>query len=358
MDFERLTKETLKETAREILIAAWEDGSEIPDKVTMQESDTGEIEFVINIDDGILGRAKVVYSPQIWVEAFIANQERLFIKLVEEYPDKAVQLEKVRLELQDEIDQTTAILLKSCYSEFFHAIIGHPVLAEKLFLDARLEKLKYDPSCLKSFGDTKKMLSKMDRQKFKERERIVNQVRNDPVSPQITFSIFYEEELNHWWAVKDFYTANKKFSNVIELAKLAFPAQPPHLVEKIGLKGASTPSHLALQSAALIVGVPPKIKAIRSLQKYLKESDDLRQSASKEEIKAAKIENQITPNSEFCGCPETRKFEVTVENANDFPGLASSVLDSCDRCGKVIDKQTIHIVGVEGNPPPADFKEG
>jgi formate-dependent phosphoribosylglycinamide formyltransferase (GAR transformylase) len=62
------------------------------------------------------------------------------------------------------------------------------------------------------------------------------------------------------------------------------------------------------------------------------------------------LEKQLNV-SEFCGCPDTPKFEFIERREGEADTVVTSVADSCEQCCQPIGKQTIIINYVKSQKP-------
>ncbi len=63
-----------------------------------------------------------------------------------------------------------------------------------------------------------------------------------------------------------------------------------------------------------------------------------------------KMEKQLITSGEVCACPDTPKFEL-IERRGETDTVTNAVADSCEKCGKPIEKQTIIIDFVKAKKP-------
>ncbi len=63
-----------------------------------------------------------------------------------------------------------------------------------------------------------------------------------------------------------------------------------------------------------------------------------------------KMEKQLITSGEFCACPDTQKHEIVIRRG-EVNTIEKPIADSCGKCGKPIEKQTIIIDFVKAKKP-------
>ncbi|MBA4121186.1 MAG: hypothetical protein H0X72_01810 [Acidobacteria bacterium] len=285
----------IRKKAKDVILEAfkaldWNDS----ENFYVKQLETGEIFFHLTIISE-MGKADIHYSPQPYVESLFRD----FSKAVEARAYKDVDLSSVSPNILKEWSEKTIltitkIILKNFRRECVGFIYNQPSFAMLCFdfLDPLIYERKSKDILLRHKANRGERIAEIIKKISKTREEMILKLEEEVIgeisAPQFIFCEIYDFYKAVWQEAKKLYTKSKKFQNVSDIVKTAFPLLPKDLIDKLGLRGESDAAMLAFQLAARVLKVPPNEgKSEAARKRYVKKSRSQRKAISPEEAQKA-----------------------------------------------------------------------
>jgi hypothetical protein len=261
-------------------------GVRLPLNLIISESEeTGIISFTLKPKNDT-GELEVTYSPQYFLENYVKSAHQKYIV------EKNIEFETFMNLIIGDVRSLIRLFILNFPYEMAETANLQMLLAQRI----------------RDFLTTEDFLQQ--RNKAAEKEKIneiieyANTGRRDRIlwlkerqfrsltAPKFLFCVVYEKRWKVWKAAKKFYKSVENYKTWRNLFEAEFEKEfsdfgfPDSLIERLRHKDNSSPHELALEETAEILEVTGKKLQLRTLQEYLKESQDEKELIPDEKIEA------------------------------------------------------------------------